>query len=118
VTAAGPFDARFGVIAPSEYDWRADFSALDPGEPYTEVDTGKTYGLAREYHALLATVASVVAHFEGSEEGCGDCIASTDEDPPLVSDGSTLERFGNIPYTATQYDLLGRAGFVSITREF
>jgi iron complex outermembrane receptor protein len=42
----------------------------------------------------------------------------TDEDPPLVSDGSTPFRFGNIPYTATQYDLLGRAGFVSITREF
>jgi iron complex outermembrane receptor protein len=42
----------------------------------------------------------------------------TDEDPPLVSDGSTPFRFGNIPYLATQYDLLGRAGFVSITREF
>lgn len=42
----------------------------------------------------------------------------TDEDPPLVSDGSTPFRFGNIPFTATQYDLLGRSGFVSITKEF
>lgn len=42
----------------------------------------------------------------------------TDEDPPLVSVDSTPFRFGNIPYSATQYDLLGRAGFASITRMF
>lgn len=42
----------------------------------------------------------------------------TDKDPPLVSDDGTPSRIGNAPIYATQYDLLGRAAFVSITREF
>jgi len=41
----------------------------------------------------------------------------TDEDPPFVSEGST-PRFGNVPAFASQYDLRGRTGFVSVTRQF
>jgi iron complex outermembrane receptor protein len=41
----------------------------------------------------------------------------TDEDPPFISDGLT-DRFGNVPSFATQFDYLGRAAFMSVTREF
>ncbi|HUF73252.1 MAG TPA: TonB-dependent receptor [Gammaproteobacteria bacterium] len=41
----------------------------------------------------------------------------TDEDPPFVSVDAS-DRFGNAPAFATQYDLLGRAAFVSVTRQF
>jgi iron complex outermembrane receptor protein len=41
----------------------------------------------------------------------------TDEDPPFISDGLT-DRFGNVPTYATQFDYLGRAAFMSVTREF
>ena len=40
-----------------------------------------------------------------------------DEDPPTVSTGLT-PRYGNIPAFATQYDILGRAGFVSLSLTF
>ena len=41
----------------------------------------------------------------------------TDEDPPFVSTDADF-RFGNIPISGTQYDLLGRAAFMSVSREF
>jgi iron complex outermembrane receptor protein len=41
----------------------------------------------------------------------------TDEEPPPISIGLT-DRFGNVPSFATQYDYLGRAAFMSVTREF
>jgi len=41
----------------------------------------------------------------------------TDEDPPSISKGQAL-RWGNIPYFGSQYDLLGRAAFMTVTRQF
>jgi iron complex outermembrane receptor protein len=41
----------------------------------------------------------------------------TDEDPPMISDGQAF-RTGNIPAYGTQYDLLGRSAFMSLTRQF
>lgn len=41
----------------------------------------------------------------------------TDEAPPYISDG-TSPRYGNISAFGSQYDLTGRAGFVSVTRQF
>ena len=47
----------------------------------------------------------------------GGIVNILDEEPPVISDGIT-PRYGNIPAFATQYDILGRAGFVSMTTEF
>ena len=41
----------------------------------------------------------------------------TDKDPPFVSTDAD-SRFGNVPVSATQYDILGRAAFMSVTTEF
>lgn len=40
-----------------------------------------------------------------------------DEDPPGVSEGQT-PRYGNIPAFASQYDILGRSAFVSLSTSF
>jgi iron complex outermembrane receptor protein len=42
----------------------------------------------------------------------------TDEAPPFVSVDADVLRYGNIPATGSQYDLMGRAAFMSVTRGF
>jgi iron complex outermembrane receptor protein len=43
---------------------------------------------------------------------------ATDEEPPFVSVDADVLRFGNIPASGSQYDLIGRAAFMSVTRQF
>jgi iron complex outermembrane receptor protein len=41
-----------------------------------------------------------------------------DEQPPTVSTGSGADRIGQTPAVAAQYDVRGRSGFVTISKEF
>ncbi|MEP7211046.1 MAG: hypothetical protein ABI740_09440, partial [Alphaproteobacteria bacterium] len=41
-----------------------------------------------------------------------------DEHPPAISANSGSTRLGNVPVFGTQYDLLGRTGFVQVQKKF
>ena len=46
------FPPKAGSVHPTEYDWAAQFSALDPADGLVLMDAGKVYGLARAYAKL------------------------------------------------------------------
>ena len=103
------------------FNWYVDFINGMDNSPYA--DPTFTYFAFPDAQRVITTPSvryhDLTARWEGPAMTVIFGITNiTDEDPPLVSDGSTPFRYGNIAAFATQYDLLGRAGFVSITREF
>lgn len=82
------------------------------GVPYFGTVADRDYTLeAVTYHGLSVEYRSDKWRLIGGVRNIFD------EEPPTVSTGSTTRR-GNTALVATQYDLRGRTGFITISRSF
>jgi iron complex outermembrane receptor protein len=106
------------------YTWFMDYIGRSSDERFASTAGGQN----RAYFGTIAnfdhTLEAVTYHGLSLEYRSDNwrLIAGVrnvfDEEPPTVSTGAGTTRRGNTALVATQYDLRGRTGFLTISRQF